>query len=127
MNCIVLEFISIPLGQNGSRQNNMVQKRNPFSSYIHSMRWSRQKATWALIPKTSYCFGNYSYINHTSLSLTQGKEETHEKLLLRISAITHSFLLVSRPPRQTLAPGKLFVHPPSPPSYRQDNFQNSPL
>ena len=87
LNRIVLEFTTIPLGQNGSRQNYMVWKRNLFSRCFHNVIWYiRWKPTQTFIPRTTYYIEYYSYIRHTSLRLEQGKEEMHRKQLLRISA-----------------------------------------
>ena len=48
------------------------------------MEMCRRKLTQALIPETTYYVGNYFYINHTGLSLTQGKEEIHGAIQLNL-------------------------------------------
>lgn len=48
-NYIVLEFVTIPLGQ-----------KNKFTK-----RWIRQKATQKFMPRTIYCVRNYSYTSHS--------------------------------------------------------------
>ena len=50
---IVLEFLTIPLGQNGSRQDNMVQKKIIFPDLLTmaSVRWIKQKATQTPVRK----------------------------------------------------------------------------
>ena len=47
LNHIVLEFVNIPLGQNSSRQDNMVWKKIIFPDLLTaaSVRWIKQKAT----------------------------------------------------------------------------------
>ena len=45
---IVLEFVTIPLGQNSSRQDKMLQKKNIFPDLLTltaTVRWIKQKVT----------------------------------------------------------------------------------
>ena len=47
LNYIILEFFTIPVGQNGSRQDNIVWKKiiSPSLLTMASMRWIKEKAT----------------------------------------------------------------------------------
>ena len=77
--CLVLEFV-LPCNLSSFLQHKTVQHANK----VRRIRW---KISQVHIPRTRYCVGNYPYLK--SISLVQGKEEKHGKLLLKISAIRY--------------------------------------